>query len=120
MATLLIQAFLKEFFTDPILNDTGYNPVNTVTYLIILIITVFYLRKKLFKNTKMLVSTFLPLTIFIPLLRVTFDKLLYLDGLNESTNYQLLLKSPGFFAVTLIITLFVLHFSKVAKKYYND
>lgn len=47
-----IWRFIKKYYIDSIVYKTGYNPVNTVTWAIILIVSVYYIYKYLSKRLK--------------------------------------------------------------------
>jgi len=44
-----LQDFINKYYIDPIIYDTGYNPANTITWAIILGISIFYVAKLLMK-----------------------------------------------------------------------
>jgi uncharacterized membrane protein len=67
---------IEEFFVRPILENTGYNPVNTITYGIIFILSVYFLfnalRKKIDIDERFLIAI-LPFIFFGSSLRIWED-----------------------------------------------
>ena len=101
-----IQGFIYKYYIDPIIYDTGYNPVNTVTWAIILGLCLFGVLKLLDKlNVKAdwdFVKTIIPYIIAGSTLRVFEDAELF------SPPWQYLFITPPIYILMFLITVLLL------------
>ena len=109
-----IQGFIYKYYIDPIIYDTGYNPVNTVTWAIILGLCLFGVLKLLDKlNVKAdwdFVKTIIPYIIAGSTLRVFEDAELF------SPPLQYLFITPPIYILMFLITVLLLVLSIVLQK----
>ncbi len=109
-----IQGFIYKYYIDPIIYDTGYNPVNTVTWAIILGLCLFGVLKLLDKlNVKAdwdFVKTIIPYIIAGSTLRVFEDAELF------SPPLQYLFITPPIYILMFLITVLLLILSIVLQK----
>lgn len=130
----MLQDFVRQWYVEPIINNTGYNPVNTATYGIILITTailVFYALKKfrISINEKFFISL-VPFIFLGAMLRAFEDLLeasdmtlgfLTLSAIDGPRN--MLLVSPviyiTMFAITAISLFISLVVSRITKISYD-
>ncbi len=101
--------FLEQYFIDPVLQGTGYNVVNTLTYAVILIIAVFatyrLLRKMKIAIDDNFVLGVLPYIILGGLLR----------ALEDAFSYGFWFKTPIIYFVIFVIAFVSLFVSKLAE-----
>jgi uncharacterized membrane protein len=109
-----IQGFIYKYYIDPIIYDTGYNPVNTVTWAIILGLCLFGVLKLLDKlNVEAdwdFVKTIIPYIIAGSTLRVFEDAELF------SPPLQYLFITPPIYILMFLITVLLLVLSIVLQK----
>jgi uncharacterized membrane protein len=99
-----ILQFINTYYLDPIRNDSGYNPVNTFTWAVILGICIFGVFKLLDKlkvkmNTRFIVSV-LPFVLAGSSLRVIEDS--PADLVHPPTSYLLI--TPNIYFLVFVIT----------------
>ena len=99
--------FFQQYFIDPLIQGTGYNIVNTLTYAVLLIIAVFatytLLKKmKISIDNKFIIGV-LPYVILGGLLR----------ALEDATSYGILFKTPIIYIVIFVIAFVALLASKI-------
>ena len=109
-----IQGFIYKYYIDPIIYDTGYNPVNTVTWAIILGLCLFGVLKLLDKlNVKAdwdFVKAIIPFIVAGSTLRVFEDAELF------SPPLQYLFITPPIYILMFMITVLLLVMSIVLQK----
>lgn len=109
-----IQGFIYKYYIDPIIYDTGYNPVNTVTWAIILGLCLFGVLKLLDKlNVKAdwdFVKAIIPYIIAGSTLRVFEDAELF----NPPLQYLFI--TPPIYILMFLITVLLLVLSIILQK----
>ncbi|MCL7412473.1 MAG: DUF63 family protein [ANME-2 cluster archaeon] len=109
-----IQGFIYQYYIDPIIYDTGYNPVNTVTWAIILGLCLFGVLKLLDKlDVKAdwdFVKAIIPFILAGSTLRVFEDAELF------SPPLQYLFITPPIYLLMFLITVLLLILSIVLQK----
>ncbi|MFQ6119042.1 MAG: DUF63 family protein [Methanosarcinales archaeon] len=107
MQTLhMIRDFIYKYYIDPIIQDSGYNPVNTITWAIILGLSLFWVLKLLNKlkvtiNEKFIIAVS-PWIFIGSILRVFEDSGFF------SPPLQYLFITPQLYFIDFILTTFVL------------
>lgn len=122
--------FLNDYFVEPILAKTGYNPINTATYAIIAIIALYFiwgiLKRKKIGIDRQFVYAVLPFVLLGSTVRVITDAIdngeftavtpVHEAILNSHIyDYSYLTVSPGIYLVTaaiLFLTMGILHIVK--------
>lgn len=105
-----IQQFIEKYYINPIIYDTGYNPINTITWFTIILISI-YVVLKLFSLIDINIDdTFIialaPYIVFGSILRLFED-----SGVIQPPLEYLLL-TPIVYEVALLITVFFALFAK--------
>ncbi len=98
--------FFQQYFIDPVIQGTGYNIVNTLTYAVLLIIAVF-ITYKLLKKMKIVIDNkfligVLPYVILGGLLR----------ALEDAASYGIWFKTPIIYIVIFVVAFVGLLISK--------
>jgi len=105
-----IQGFIYKYYLTPIVDDSGYNPVNTVTWAIILGLCLFGVSKLLDKlNVKAdwdLIKVIIPFIFAGSTLRVIQD--FNEDAQMFSSPFQYLLITPFIYVLMFVVTLVLL------------
>lgn len=112
----MIWDFVKKYYIDSIVYKTGYNPVNTATWALILIIAVYYLYRYLSKRVKFDEKFFLsniPYILFGSFLRVVEDA-----GFVEPPISYILM-SPFIYIVVFCVTFTSLVISLRMEEYWK-
>jgi len=113
----LIIEFINEYYIEPIIYDTGYNPINTISWGIILVICLFAILKLLdvlkIEIDQKFIASLVPFVVSGALLRVVEDA-----GIVDAPLSYLLITPLIFFLVTGITLLCIL-LGKVIQKYSN-
>lgn len=110
-----ISQFINTYYIDPIRNDSGYNPVNTLTWAIVLGICLFGVIKLLdrlkIKITPRFIAAILPFVLAGSSLRVIEDTH---AGIHPPLSYLLITPNIYFlvFAITVICLLFSIRLQK--------
>ncbi|KAF5413298.1 MAG: Calcium-gated potassium channel MthK [Candidatus Methanophagaceae archaeon] len=107
----IMQQFIEKYYINPIIYDTGYNPINTITWFTIILISIF-LALKLFSRIDVkiddyFISAIAPYIVFGSILRVLEDT----GTIQPPLNYLLI--SPIFYELILVITVLFIVFAKV-------
>lgn len=115
--------FIYEYFLNPILSNGWFNPVNSITYGVILVVAV-YLVFKLLKKMNIHIDRYflyaiLPFILWAASTRVLHDAAYYgvlTGGLGEF--YALpIFPTPGSYLITFLLALIVLLISLLIQKY---
>ncbi|HUW67123.1 MAG TPA: DUF63 family protein [Candidatus Nanoarchaeia archaeon] len=106
----IIQQFIEKYYINPIIYDTGNNFINTITWLVIILISIF-LALKLFSRINVKIDDYFiiavtPYIIFGSILRVLEDT----GTIQPPLEYLLL--TPIVYEVTLLITVFSILLTK--------
>lgn len=107
----IMQQFIEKYYINPIIYDTGYNPINTITWFTIILISIF-LALKLFSRIDVKIDDYFiiaiaPYIVFGSILRVLEDT----GTIQPPLNYLLI--SPIFYELILVITVLFIVFAKV-------
>jgi len=107
----IIQQFIYKYYINPIIYDTGYNPVNTITWAIVLGLSIFWVLKVLDKvNVKIddkFILAVVPYIIFGSSLRVIEDA----GAIQAPLSYLLI--TPIIYGVIFAITVSLMMLTKL-------
>jgi len=110
-----IIAFIQKYYIDPIVNDSGYNIINTLTWAIILGIAVYFLiysfQKRNIKIDSKFMAATLPFVIFGSSLRVVADA----GAISPPFSYALI--TPNIYFLVFLIAATCLIVSLLLQKY---
>lgn len=112
-----LQQFIAKYYIDPILTDSGYNPVNTITWAIILGLSIFWVLKVLSRiNVKIddgFILAIIPYIIFGSSLRVIEDA----GAIQPPFSYLLI--TPIIYGVIFAITISLMMLTRYAAPKFN-
>lgn len=106
----IMQQFIEKYYINPIIYDTGYNPINTITWFTIILISIF-LALKLFSRIDVKIDDYFiiaiaPYIVFGSILRVLEQT----GTIQQPLEYLLL--TPIVQEVTLLVTVFLVLLTK--------
>ncbi|RZN34807.1 MAG: DUF63 family protein [Methanosarcinales archaeon] len=107
----IMQQFIEKCYINPIIYNSGYNHINTITWFTIIVISIF-LALKLFPRIDVKIDDYFiiataPYIVFGSILKVLEDT----GTIQPPLNY--LLMSPIFYGLTLVITILSIVFAKI-------
>jgi uncharacterized membrane protein len=121
----MVFAFIKKYFFDPIEEYSGYNPVNTVVYGIILLAVSFYLIYPFFKRRGIkfdwdFFKAVFPFILFGSTFRVFEEKtsaVFFFERSSNPLSFGYYVVSPGIYIAVGLLTIFLLVASiKIGKR----
>lgn len=111
---------IQEYFIDPIIYKTGYNPVNTIVYASIALIAIYLIYKKWEPLDDYFSKTVFAFTIFGSLKRVVTDAvdagIITHPLLQELYKYSFWNVTPGIYVFVSFLLFFSLYLEKVLSK----
>ncbi len=126
---MALENFINEYFVSPIVNHTGYNPVNTLTYALIAVALLFfviypYLDKKKVKFNERFAFSVLPYVIFGATIRIfeeAYSSVFIVQRSPNPLEIGFYFISPGIYIMVSAITLIALAVSfKISSVYKKD